>query len=257
MKFKLTGLLGLTLLGALCVPQARAANIITFGVNAGSCGGSVMCSTNGTTGYLIDGTGKAFNLSTISQWFQIDPNNSSSNTSENYLPGSQSAGEPDAGAGGFLVVNDTGAAITSFSLTLTDTFTSSTQSVGACKSPGPQAGKVCDNFSAQGQNSWNTELSGADWSDCTSGNTVGSTCQGGPGGVAADFAPNMITYSWSGGSIAAGAKFDITFASWQQNMTSPNGASPGTPGVPEPASIVLLGTIFAIIFFSLRKAIRA
>jgi hypothetical protein len=59
---------------ALPIPQAQAANIITFGDNANSCGGSVMCSTNGTTGYLNNGTGQAFDLSTIKSWFQIDPN---------------------------------------------------------------------------------------------------------------------------------------------------------------------------------------
>ena len=96
-------------------PSARAANIITFADNANSCGGAVMCSTNGTTGYLINGTGQAFDLSTLSQWFQIDPGGA------NQLA-SQTEAEPDSGAGGFLVVNDTGAAITSYSITLVDTF---------------------------------------------------------------------------------------------------------------------------------------
>jgi hypothetical protein len=109
----LFGLAWTTAMG-LTMPQARAANIITFDANAKACGGAVICSTNGTTGYFINGTGEAFDLSTMTQWFQIDPNGPATNE----LPGSQTTGEPDMGAGGFLVVNNTGAAITSFSLTL-------------------------------------------------------------------------------------------------------------------------------------------
>jgi len=109
------GLIGMVLLGALWVPQARAANIITFDSNgngtANACGGAVICSTNGTTGYLINGAGEAFDLSTINSWFQIDPNG------VNQIP-SQPEAEPDSGAGGFLVYNDTGATVTTFSITL-------------------------------------------------------------------------------------------------------------------------------------------
>src|ERR1700731_176418 len=85
---------------ALPIPQAQAANIITFGDNANTCGGSVMCSTNGTAGYLNNGTGQAFDLSTIKSWFQIDPNGIN-------LLLTQAMAEPDGGAGGFRVVNDT------------------------------------------------------------------------------------------------------------------------------------------------------
>src|SRR4051812_2687589 len=53
----------------LTMPLAHAANIITFDNNATACGGSTLCSTNGTTGYT--GT-LPFNLSTIGSWFQID-----------------------------------------------------------------------------------------------------------------------------------------------------------------------------------------
>jgi PEP-CTERM motif len=83
-------------------------------------------------------------------------------------------------------------------------------------------------------------LSGPDWDSCTQGTTVGNTCQGGPGGVAANFAPNTITYSWSGGSIAAGADFDITFASWQQGNSAY--VTPGSSPVPEPSSLILIAT---------------
>ena len=234
---------GTLLLAALWVPGACAANIITFGVNASSCGGSVMCSTNGTTGYLNNGTGVAFNLSTISQWFQIDPDG------VNHLA-TQTMAEPDLGAGGFRVKNDTGASVTSFSLTLQDTFTSSTASVDTCT--GAHAKQSCDNFQAQGQNHWNTELSGPNWDKCTHGTTVGSTCTGAPGGVAADFAPHSVTYSWSGGSITAGQYFDISFASWN-NDAFPSGGG-GT--VPEPASITLLGSALLITVTTLRKKFR-
>ena len=98
------------------IPQAQAANIITFGSGPNSCGGAVMCSTNGTTGYLNNGTGVAFDLSTINQWFQIDENG------VNELTGTQTEAEPDGGAGGFLVVNNTGSTISSYSLTISDTF---------------------------------------------------------------------------------------------------------------------------------------
>jgi len=218
----------LTAVAIWLVPSASAANIITFGDNANACGGAVMCSINGTTGYLINGTGQAFDLSTLPQWLQIDQNGVS------YLPGQPV--EPDAGAGGFRVVNDTGAAITSYSITLTDTFTSSTASVVPCT--GAKTGNPCDNFQAHGGNAgFNTELSGPDWDSCTQGTTVGNTCQGGAGGVAANFAPGTVTYTWSGASIAAGAEFDIDFSSWQQGNSAYV-----TPSVPEPSSLILITT---------------
>lgn len=212
--------LGMLLLGA---PQAQAADIITFGDNANSCGGAVMCSTNGTTGYLNNGTGQAFDLSTINSWFQIDKAGTTS-----YLAGQLV--EPDGGAGGFRVVNDTGAAVTTFSLTITDTFTASTPSVGFCSG---SSGPLCDNFQAHGGNAnFNTELSGPDWYDCTQGTTVGDTCTGSSGGVAANFTPNMVTYTWSGATIAAGATFDIDFSSFNNDVYA----------TPEPSTLLLLGT---------------
>ena len=92
-------------------PLAYAANIITFDNNASSCGGSTLCSTNGTLGYT--GT-NAFDLSTLDSWFQID----AETPPINRLPGTQTSAEPNGGAGQFLVVNNTGATVTSFSITL-------------------------------------------------------------------------------------------------------------------------------------------
>jgi hypothetical protein len=220
---------------ALPIPQAQAANIITFGDNANTCGGSVMCSTNGTAGYLNNGTGQAFDLSTIKSWFQIDPNGIN-------LLLTQAMAEPDGGAGGFRVVNDTGAAVTTFSLTLNDTFTSSTPSV-TC------SGGVClDNFQAHGGNlNFNTELSGPDWFDCTQGSTIGSTCQGNAGGVAANFtnaSPQAVTFTWSGASIANGAFFDIDFASWNNSAYTPSTTGHSST-VPEPATLALFGAALA------------
>ncbi len=284
MKRRLYSLFGMSLLAALWLPQCHAANIITFADAAHACGGAVLCSTTGvlplgTQGYVETGS-SAFDLSTITQWFQIDPSGVSHLASQ--------PAEQLGGAGGFLVVNDTGVAVTSFSLTLTDTFTSTTPSVGPCPA-GPQSGKECDNFQAHGGDTYafNTELSGSDFSNCTQGTTSGATCTGAAGGVAANFAPNSVTYTWTttpGVSIAAGAKFDITFASWDNDVfassCSVNGgvgcggggasAGTGTTGstataggsggeVPEPASIVLLGSILAVISTTLRKrkAIRS
>ncbi len=225
--------------GRLGNPQAHAPDIISFADNATSCGGAVICSTNGTTGYLINGTGVAFDLSTINSWFQID----AQTPAINHLPLTQTEPEPNGGAGDFPVTNNTGAVVTSFSMTLTDTFSSTTPSVTTCT--GAQAGKECDNFTIHGgaANYFSVEtLSGPDWDSCTQGTTVGMSCMDGPGGAAANFAPNMVTYTWSAGTdagIPIGATFLIDFASWQDTnegndvfITSP---------VPEPTSLALLG----------------
>jgi len=240
--------LAITAATALAIPQAHAANIITFGDNFHPCGGAVMCSTttgplpSGTQGYANDGTGVAFHLSTINQWFQIDFDGIS------HLPNQPA--EPDGGAGGFLVVNDTGAAVTSFPLTLIDTFTKSTASVHPCT--GAQTGNPvgCDNFQIHGGNAgFNTKLSGPDWDSCTQGTTVGMTCTGGPGGAGADFAPNMVTYTWTPAanvSIAAGATFDITFASWNNDVFA-------TTVVPEPNTMMLVGTGLILLGYGARR----
>ena len=69
MKFRSASVLTMLAVAAVAMPQAHAANIITFDNNATACGGATLCSTNGTTGYT--GT-LPFNLSTIGSWFQID-----------------------------------------------------------------------------------------------------------------------------------------------------------------------------------------
>ena len=196
---------------------AQAGNIITFGANTNKCGGAVICSADGTTGYYNDGTGVAFNLSAINDWFQIDLGG------KNLLSG-QSIPEPDKGAGSFLVTNDTGAAISSFLLTLSDDFTSSTPSVHACT--GQQKGTICNNFTAHGGSgsfTYDTELSGADWDHCTQGTVTGQACTGKAGGVAADFAPNSVTYTWTaefGKSIPAGGMFTISFSGWNNDSVA-------------------------------------
>ena len=199
----------------LSAPHAQAANIITFGDNATACGGSVLCSTDGTNGY--NGT-QAFNLSTINQWFQIG-----------------TAAQPMT-AGQFLVVNDTGNILTSFSLTITDNFTSGSPSVHACT--GLQSGNMCDNFQANKGAKYgiSEQLSGFNFDKCTNGMQSGHTCSSSAGQAAADFAPNKVTYTWNFGTtgIPVGAMFDITFASWNNSAF--------VTAVPEPGSMALLGT---------------
>ena len=231
--------MGMMFLAAMCIPGAYGANIITFGVNANACGSSVMCSTNGTTGYLNNGTGVAFNLSTISQWFQIDADG------VNRLA-SQTMAEPDGGAGGFRVKNDTGATVTTFSLTLTDTFNASTPSHHFCSGG---SGPICINFQAnKGTQSGTSEsLSGTGLFSCTNGGLSGGICSSTAGQAAADFQTNQVIYTWNGLNIGANAYFDITFASWD-NSSSPT-------SVPEPASIVLLCSVLLITFVTLRKAL--
>jgi len=209
------GLLGMLLLGALWVPQAHAANIIGFADNANSCGGAVLCSFDGTLGYT--GT-HPFDLSTINSWFQIDADGIS------HIAGQPV--EPNGGAGDFLVVNDTGKVVTSFSLTITDTFTSSTPSVGPCS--GAQSGNPvgCDNF----------QIHGGAANYFTTFTLTGPGCDTGCGTASADFAPGQVTYNWSGGTgVPIGATFDINFASW-------NNAVFTSTTVPEPASLLLFGT---------------
>jgi hypothetical protein len=222
------GVLGMVLLGALSTPQAHAANIITFGDNANACGSSVMCSTNGTTGYLNNGAGEAFDLSTLKSWFQIDT------TGTNLLPGSQTEAEPDGGAGGYLVVNNTGALVTTFSITIADDFTSSTPSVTFCSG---SSGPLCDNFQAnKGALTGTSEsLSGPDFNKCTNPNGA-SPCTSTAGQAAANFTAGDVTFTWSGLNIAAGKTFDISFASWNNNAVVVT---------PEPSSLflmLLLGT---------------
>jgi hypothetical protein len=222
---------------AFAVPQAEAGNIITVANDPTSCGGSTLCSTNGTLGY--SGT-LPFNLSTIAQWFQIDTDGIS------HLPGQPV--EPNGGAGQFLVVNNTGSLVTSLSLTLTDTFDASTSGGGNSTQCAPH-GTPCQSFSAQtgATNDFNfAQLSGLDFDTCQTGTQVGNTCNNGTGSnAAAFFSQNQVTYTWNlgtgGTGIAPGATFDITFASWPTGNSAFSTPSP----VPEPASLAIFGAALA------------
>jgi hypothetical protein len=205
---------------AAAIPQVQAANVITFDDNHNACGGSVMCSPSpttgsvptGTQGYLNNGTGVAFNLSTITQWFQIDPDGVTHLANQ--------PAEPDKDAGGFLVKNHTGSTVTTFSLTLTNTFASSTASVTFCSD---HSGPLCDNFQAgkgaAAPSGASEALSGPDFFSCTNGSAMGGfPCASTGGQAAANFEPNMVTFTWNGLSIANGATFDITFSSWNNDV---------------------------------------
>ena len=232
MKHLPYGLFGMLLLGALWVPQGRAANIIGFADNATGCGGSTLCSTDGTTGYR--GT-LPFDLSTITQWFQIDTDGTS------HLAGQPV--EPNGGAGDFLVVNNTGAVVTSFSLTITDTFTSSSPAATSCT--GLKTGQECENF----------QIHEGAANYFTTGTLTGPDCDSACGTNSANFAPNMVTYNWSGGAgVPVGATFDLNFASWNNTIFANTAVINNQQGaVPEPSSIVLLFSLLAITFATLRK----
>ena len=240
---------GLGLLAVTGIQPVYAGNIIKTD-NPGTCGGAVICSTNGTTGYLNNGTGQAFDLSTIDSWFQIDQNG------VNELPTTQTMPEPDAGAGAFLVLNDTGQRVTQLTLNLTDTFNASTAGDGNATQCSPN-GQPCQNFSAQigSLAAFNfSQLSGPEFDSCTTGMQIANTCNNGSGSnAAAWFSQNQVTYSWSGDGVASGAMFDISFASW------PNGNSAfittsKTP-VPEPGTLALFGSGLLMLgwLFSRRK----
>jgi hypothetical protein len=204
-----------------------AANIITFGDGANSCGGAVICSYDGTTGYLNNGKGQAFDLSTINSWFQIDLDGM------NHLS-TQTMAEPDKGAGGFRVLNDTGSAVTTFSLTITDTYTSST----GCKI----TGKNCNSFQASKPNGTysptSEALSGPDFYLCTGGKAFGGyPCYSTAGNASAEFStPGPVTYTWNL-DIPKGDYFDISFASWSSSAyTTPTTA-------PEASALTLTGLV--------------
>jgi hypothetical protein len=227
----LVGISAAVVLAAASMPQARAANIITFPSGDNSCGGAVLCSTNtgplptGTQGYVETGN-TPFNLSTITSWFQINPDGVS------LLPNQPA--EPLGGAGNFFVINDTGVTITSFSLTIRDTFTSSTSSVTFCSG---SSGPLCDNFQANkgpGEPGTASEtLSGVDFFRCTNPNNA-IPCTSSAGQAAANFEPNLVTFTWSGlNPILPGATFDIGFSSWNNGASAVPGpiAGAGLPGL--------------------------
>jgi hypothetical protein len=118
------------------IPQAYAANIIGFAQmvgNPNACGGSNLCSTTagplaaGTQGYFETGPSASnpdFNLSTITQWFQINPPVAGGGSGVSELAGQPV--EPLGGAGNFRVKNDTGSIVPNFSLTLNSNLSLST-----------------------------------------------------------------------------------------------------------------------------------
>ena len=217
----LLGALAMAAAMALAIPQAHAANIIGFANNATACGGSTLCSTNtgplpvGTQGYVETGS-TPFNLSTINSWFQIDTTTPAVSHLPNQPP------EPLGGAGNFLVRNDTGAVVTSFSLTLTDTFTATTPSVGFCSG---SSGPLCDNF----------QIHGGAANYFTTFTLTGPNCFSGCGTDSANFTPGTVTYNWSGGTgVPIGATFNLNFASWNNDVFATQ--------VPEPGTLLLLGS---------------
>lgn len=216
MKNSVQCFIGILLAALLCFAlPAFGGNIIGFADNATSCGGATLCSTNGTTGY--SGT-EAFNLSTINSWFQIDT------TGTSYLAGQPV--EPNGGAGDFLVINDTGAVVTSFSLTLNDTFTAA----GCSGSPVD----MC-----------NFQIHGGAANYFSNLTLNGPNCVSGCGTDSANFSPGTVTYTWTAGTdggVPIGATFDLNFASWNNSVysTVPEGSS-----IPMLAAsgLVLLGAI--------------
>jgi hypothetical protein len=155
-------------------------NIIGF-ANPTSCGGSTLC--NG---------GQAYNLSQISSWFSTPTS-----------------------AQSYLVLNNTGSAITSLTLTLTGTFqaTAGSNEVFQCNFGNPGPYSACS-------------ITG-------SGGTVNST---GGASVQASFAgpafPVSFTWTTSGPGWLPGKTFDLQTASWVNNIST----------VPEPSTLLLLSS---------------
>lgn len=224
--------LGLSAIIALVAASASlGANIITFGGGPNKCGGAVICSSNGTLGYLNNGSGNPFDLTTISSWFQIDLNGT------NQLS-TQTMAEPDKGAGGFLVLNDTGKAVTNFSLTIDSTYTSST----GCKI----TGKNCNEFQASKANGTysptSEALSGPDFYKCNAGSSSGGyPCYDTAGNATAEFStPGTVTFTWNV-DIPKGDKFLVTFASWASSANT-------TPTTAPEASALTLTCLVLVVF---------
>jgi PEP-CTERM motif len=227
------GALAIAVATALAIPQAHAANIIGFANNATACGGATLCSTDagplpaGTQGYFETGptlSNPPFNLSTINSWFQID----TTTPAVSHLPNQPA--EPLGGAGNFLVKNDTGAVVTSFSLTLTDTFTAASPGAANC------GGSPCENF----------QIHGGAANYFTTFTLTGPNCFSGCGTDSANFTLGTVTYNWSGGSgVPIGATFNLNFASWNNDVFATR--------VPEPNTMILVGTAFILLGYGARR----
>ena len=220
-------IISLAVASLIPVRSAHAANILNFANNPTSCGGAVLCSTNGTTGY--SGT-LPFNISSASQWFQIDTDGVS------HLPGQPV--EPNGGAGSFLVKNDTGALLNTFSLTFFGTITSSTPSAVACG-----GGNFCVNFQIQNgaQNLFNTlTISGpACVSNCSTASANATT--------------GLLTYTWHNTDptkgLAANGTALLTFASWNHTIFASS--------VPEPSTWAMMLLGLGAVGASVRRRNRA
>jgi len=221
-------------------------NTISFGEVPASaqCGGlQVLCtSSNGVTGYSGN---TPFDLSKIDQWFQVD--------GKTPLPGQPKA--QISANGFFLVTNDTGAVVTSFTLTITDNFSAGVGCSGL-KDPLKCQSFVIDNGILHSGNYFGTvTLAGPDWVRCSVGaTTVVKTCSDQSAAAqssttGAVFSPGTMTYTWSAGSdagVPAKATFLIGFAGWLHE---------GDPDpVPEPAPALLLGIgLISVIGFAVVK----
>lgn len=204
------------------IQPAAAHNAIVFAEDARNCGGQVMCSRDGTKGYLVNGQGRPFKASTIAAWFQIDVDGRS------HLKGQPA--ESLAESGSFLVVNDTGRPISLFALPLAVDFDSRTVPVRDCR--GEHSGKPCSAFISEGGNGsykYTAQLSGGDLDKCTSGKARRRLCLGSR--AKAEFAPGRVSFSWRAkrdGNVPNGASFVISFSGWVTNAwagSRPDGVS--------------------------------
>jgi hypothetical protein len=253
------GFLAVAVATVWAIPQAYALvaqgapgdpNIIGFAQHVGNpnaCGGSDLCSTNtgplapGTQGYAETGPSASnpdFKLSTITQWFQINPPVAGGGSGVSELPGQPV--EPLGGAGNFRVINDTGAPVPMFSLSLNSNLSLATAGQQNDCGPGSGVTVPCVNFQASaGQNGF-----------LTTATLSGPDCHAGCGTNSADFSGGPVIYTWSGGNpIPIGAEFDINFASWDNTAFTTFVAPP----LPEPATLALLGSALLVFGVARRR----